>query len=102
MTCMTYQSASGAGANNMRELVTQMGLLGDSAKSILKDPASAILDIDRQITETLVRPEFPNPVFRRAAGGQSDPLDRPPDGKWSDAGRVEGFGGDEQNSRTFR
>lgn len=63
MTCMTYQSASGAGANNMRELVTQMGLLGNSAKAILKDPASAILDIDRQISETLTGSNFPTQYF---------------------------------------
>ena len=59
MTSMTYQSASGAGANNMRELVMQMGMLGDSAKGLLGDPASSILDIDRQITRTLAEPNFP-------------------------------------------
>ncbi|MBC2710184.1 MAG: aspartate-semialdehyde dehydrogenase [Desulfosarcina sp.] len=63
MTAMTYQSASGAGANNMRELVMQMGLLGDSAKALLADPASSILDIDRQITETLAGPDFSTQYF---------------------------------------
>lgn len=63
ITAMTYQSASGAGANNMRELVMQMGLLGDDAKAVLRDPASSILDIDRQITQTLARPDFPTQYF---------------------------------------
>ena len=63
LTSMTYQSASGAGANNMRELVTQMGLLGDGAKTLLADPASSILDIDRQISATLAGPDFPVDYF---------------------------------------
>jgi aspartate-semialdehyde dehydrogenase len=63
MTAMTYQSASGAGANNMRELVIQMGLLGDGAKAILLDPASSILDLDRQITAMLAEPNFPTQYF---------------------------------------
>ncbi len=63
ITTMTYQSASGAGANNMRELVMQMGLLGDGAKALLDDPASSILDIDRQISETLAGPNFPVQYF---------------------------------------
>jgi aspartate-semialdehyde dehydrogenase len=63
MTSMTYQSASGAGANTMRELVMQMGMLGDSAKALLGDPASSILDIDRQITQALAEPNFPIQYF---------------------------------------
>lgn len=63
VTSMTYQSASGAGANNMRELVTQMGLLGDGARDLLADPGSSILDIDRQLTETLAGPDFPTRYF---------------------------------------
>jgi aspartate-semialdehyde dehydrogenase len=50
---MTYQSASGAGAKNMRELVSQMGVVHGAAAERLADPASAILDIDRTVTETL-------------------------------------------------
>jgi aspartate-semialdehyde dehydrogenase len=60
---MTYQSASGAGANAMRELVSQMGMLGDSARALLDDPASSILDIDRQISGTLAAPDFPTRYF---------------------------------------
>ena len=59
LTSMTYQSASGAGANHMRELVIQMGLIGDGAKGHLADPAASVLDLDRQITHTLAGPEFP-------------------------------------------
>ncbi|CAM3703449.1 aspartate-semialdehyde dehydrogenase [Bordetella sputigena] len=49
MTSMTYQAASGGGAQHMRELLTQFGILNDSVKSLLDDPASAILDIDRGV-----------------------------------------------------
>lgn len=50
MTSMTYQAASGGGAQHMRELLTQFGLLNESVKVDLANPASAILDIDRQVT----------------------------------------------------
>ena len=50
MTCTTYQAASGGGAQHMRELLAQYGLLHASVRSLLDDPASAILDIDRQVT----------------------------------------------------
>ena len=49
MTCMTYQAASGGGAQHMRELLTQFGTLNAEVKSLLDDPASAILEIDRKI-----------------------------------------------------
>jgi aspartate-semialdehyde dehydrogenase len=63
MTSMTYQSASGAGANTMRELVEQMGLLGESTKALLADPAASILDIDRRISTTLKGSDFPTQYF---------------------------------------
>ena len=63
MTCMTYQAASGAGAASMRELVSQMGTLGDRAKTLLADPASAILELDRNVTETLRSPALPKKEF---------------------------------------
>ena len=53
VSAMTYQAASGAGAKNMRELVSQMGVVHDAAAARLADPASAILDIDRAVTDTL-------------------------------------------------
>ena len=53
VSSMTYQAASGAGARNMRELLTQMGELRDSVADELADPASAILDIDRKVVEKM-------------------------------------------------
>ncbi len=38
-TSMTYQAASGAGAQNMRELLTQMGALNAAVKDLLADPS---------------------------------------------------------------
>lgn len=52
MTSMTYQAASGGGAQHMRELLTQFGTLNAAVKPLLDDPASAILEIDRQILST--------------------------------------------------
>ena len=52
MTATTYQAASGGGAQHMRELLTQMGTLNAAVRSRLDDPASAILDIDRQVIAT--------------------------------------------------
>jgi len=59
MTAMTYQAASGAGAQNMRELVQQMGVVHDSARRLLDDPASAILDIDRAVADALHGKDIP-------------------------------------------
>ncbi|MBS0321236.1 MAG: aspartate-semialdehyde dehydrogenase [Proteobacteria bacterium] len=63
ITCMTYQAASGAGAQNMRELLTQMGAAHRVAKDLLDDPASSILDIDREVAGTLRDPAFPTQHF---------------------------------------
>ncbi len=63
MTAMTYQAASGAGAQNMRELVQQMGAVHDSARRLLEDPASAILDLDQTVADTLRRKDFPAENF---------------------------------------
>jgi aspartate-semialdehyde dehydrogenase len=49
MTCMTYQAASGGGAQHMRELLTQFGLVNAAVSDLLADPASAILEIDRRV-----------------------------------------------------
>ena len=51
VTAMTYQAASGAGAQNMRELLSQMGVLHGAVKSLLDDPVSSILEIDRKVAE---------------------------------------------------
>ncbi|MGO4307756.1 aspartate-semialdehyde dehydrogenase [Cupriavidus sp. RAF12] len=52
MTSMTYQAASGGGAQHMRELLTQFGTLNAAVKPLLDNPASAILEIDRTILAT--------------------------------------------------
>ena len=52
ISSMTYQAASGAGAQNMRELMAQMGSLHAAAAPLLGDPATAILDLDRIVTAT--------------------------------------------------
>jgi aspartate-semialdehyde dehydrogenase len=59
VTAMTYQAASGAGAKQMRELAEQMGATHASVASLLSDPNSAILEIDRRITDTMRGAEFP-------------------------------------------
>jgi aspartate-semialdehyde dehydrogenase len=63
MSAMTYQAASGAGANNMRELLKQMGAAHASVSDLLNDPASAILDIDRKLADTLRSPRYPTEYF---------------------------------------
>ncbi len=67
ISAMTYQAASGAGAQNMRELLQQMGALHDSVKDELQNPSSAILDIDRKVTQTLRSSAFPKSNFRNTA-----------------------------------
>jgi aspartate-semialdehyde dehydrogenase len=63
ITAMTYQSASGAGAQNVREMLTQMGVLHASAVPLLQDPASSILDIDRAVSGALASADFPKDHF---------------------------------------
>jgi len=64
MSAMTYQAASGAGAQNMRELVAQMGALFYAGSAqLLTDPASAILEIDCKVTDTMRSPGFPTERF---------------------------------------
>ncbi|HNQ05245.1 MAG TPA: aspartate-semialdehyde dehydrogenase [Thiobacillaceae bacterium] len=55
----TYQAASGAGARNMRELLRQMGAVSAEVKTLLDDPASAILEIDRKVTDFLRSERYP-------------------------------------------
>ena len=49
MSSMTYQAASGGGAQHMRELLTQFGTINAEVKSLLDNPAAAILEIDRKV-----------------------------------------------------
>ena len=59
MSAMTYQAASGAGAQNMRELIKQMGAIHGAVADELADPSSAILDIDRKVAEAMRGEAFP-------------------------------------------
>ncbi len=63
ITAMTYQAASGAGAQNMRELLAQMGAAHASVAGLLADEQSAILDIDRTVADTLRSADFPTSHF---------------------------------------
>lgn len=63
ISAMTYQSASGGGAQHMRELLQQMGALYQSTVPLLNDPASNILDIDRAVTTVLHADWFPAAQF---------------------------------------
>jgi aspartate-semialdehyde dehydrogenase len=63
ITSMTYQAASGAGAPNMRELLDQMGVVHASAATLLGNPSSAILDIDRVVTDCLRGDSLPKAHF---------------------------------------
>jgi aspartate-semialdehyde dehydrogenase len=63
ISSMTYQAASGAGAKNMRELVEQMAFIADKTSGQLKNPASAILDLDRKVTATIRAADFPTANF---------------------------------------
>jgi len=59
MTSMTYQAASGAGAQNMRELLKQMAMASGCVREQLADPASAILEIDRRVADMLRSSHYP-------------------------------------------
>lgn len=73
MTSMTYQAASGAGAKNMRELLQQMLQLGKVAEDSLKNPASAILELDQKVTKELRSPDFPIENFGAPLAGSLIP-----------------------------
>ncbi len=73
MTAMTYQAASGAGAQNMRELLQQMGTLHGAAKDDLADPSSAILDIDRRVLAAMNGEQMPIAHFGAPLAGSLIP-----------------------------
>lgn len=73
MTAMTYQAASGAGAQNMRELLVQMGAAHAAAGELLADPASAILEIDRRVADALRSDALPKEHFGVALAGSLIP-----------------------------
>ncbi|HEX9079410.1 MAG TPA: aspartate-semialdehyde dehydrogenase, partial [Desulfuromonadaceae bacterium] len=77
ITSMTYQAASGAGAPNMRELLAQKGALHGSVAHLLKDPSSAILEIDREVTAMLRSDGMPTKEFGYPLAGNVLPwIDR--------------------------
>ena len=63
MTCMTYQAASGAGAAGMRELVQQMGHLGEVTKPLLDNPAATAVELDQRVTASLRNGAMPKTEF---------------------------------------
>jgi len=78
MTSMTYQAASGAGAQNMRELVAQMRHIGSDAAALLDEPATAIKVLDQQVTHTIRSAAFPTEKFGAPLAASLIPwIDRP-------------------------
>ena len=73
ISAMTYQAASGAGANNMRELISGMGALHQSVAENLANPASAILEIDKIIAQTQRSDDFPTQYFGAPLAGSLIP-----------------------------
>jgi aspartate-semialdehyde dehydrogenase len=63
MSCATYQAASGGGAQHMRELVAQRGVVHGSAAALVDDPAAAILEIDRRVADSLRGDALPRDHF---------------------------------------
>lgn len=79
ISAATYQAASGAGAKNMRELVQQMGAI--AAAPAAADPATAILELDRQVADILHAPSFPTSEFGAPLAGSLIPwIDRAVEG----------------------
>ena len=73
VSSMTYQAASGAGAQNMRELLKQMGAAHASVADLLQDEKSAILEIDRRLVETMRGADFPTEHFGAPLAGSLIP-----------------------------
>ena len=73
VSSMTYQAASGAGAQNMRELLNQMGMAYASVADLLADPKSAILEIDRRLSEKLRSADMPTENFGAPLAGSLIP-----------------------------
>ena len=74
VSAMTYQAASGSGAQNMRELISQMGSLRDCVATELANPASAILDIDQKIAQMMRSADFPTDQFGHPLAGSLLPF----------------------------
>jgi len=92
MTTMSYQAASGAGAQQMRELLLQMGVLHRAAAALLSDPASAILDIDQRATAALHASAMPVEHFGHPLAGSLLP--------WIDSDLGNGYSREEFKAGT--
>ncbi len=78
LSSMTYQAASGAGANNMKELVAQMAKLGQLTQPLLDNPAASALDIDRAVTKAQRDGSLPTEYFGHPLAGSLLPwIDKP-------------------------
>ena len=78
ISAMTYQAASGAGAKNMKELISQMLVLGNVSKALLSDTESSAIEIDRLVTEQMRGAAFPTDNFGAALAGSLIPwIDSP-------------------------
>lgn len=73
-TSMTYQAASGAGAQNMRELISQMGAIKENVSDQLADARSPILDIDSAVAATMRSDAFPTDNFGAPLAGSLLPF----------------------------
>lgn len=69
VSSQTYQAASGAGAQNMRELISQMGAIHAGSSGLLADGASGILDIDTRVANTMRAADFPVSNFGAPLAG---------------------------------
>ncbi|TXR53702.1 aspartate-semialdehyde dehydrogenase [Reinekea thalattae] len=75
---MTYQAASGAGARNMRELISQMGAIHNTSAALLNDPASAILELDKKVADFIRSEDYPCDQFGVPLAGSLIPwIDKP-------------------------
>jgi aspartate-semialdehyde dehydrogenase len=73
MTTMTYQAASGAGAKNMRELISQMAAIGEKTNQMRSDADSSIIDLDRKVLEIMNAPDFETTNFGAPLAGSLIP-----------------------------
>ncbi len=73
ISTMTYQAASGAGAKHMKELISQMNVIGDVSEDLLKDPASSAIAVDDRVTRLMRSRDFPIEQFQAPLAGSLIP-----------------------------
>lgn len=74
VSAMTYQAASGAGAQNMRELVAQMAHIADAAREELRNPGGSVLDLDRSVIQAMRSEDHPTAAFGAPLAGSVLPF----------------------------